>query len=143
MAEGVASGRTHSQGPGTNRTVRGVLNVKELTNRNINISVSTAHPWFSTYKVLTDVIEVFAILLQGFFEQAGFGGRPLLHLVSAQDWSSKWHKDTDGTAQVIAVPVQCIHGMELGRRKASRECQVGTHTCRPAKARALNADTRN
>lgn len=66
-----------------------------------------------THKVLLDVGEVFAVLLQRLLEQVGLGRAPLLHLVPAQHGAPLRHQRRDGPGHVVAGGVQRVHGVEL------------------------------
>lgn len=66
-----------------------------------------------THKVLADVVEVFAVLLQRLLEQHGLGGAPLLHLIPAQHRPALGHQAGHGLGQVVAVLLQGVHGVEL------------------------------
>ena len=74
-----------------------------------------------TYKVLADVVEVLAVLLQRLLEQHGLRCAPLLHLVPAQHRPTLWHQRGHGLSQVIAVLLQGVHGMKLYRGRGERE----------------------
>lgn len=67
----------------------------------------------STYKVLTDVCEIFAIFLQGLFKQHGLRGAPLLHLIAAEHGTSLRDQGGHGARQVVVILLQRVHGMKL------------------------------
>ena len=72
--------------------------------------------WFSqfgTHKVLLDVGEVFAILLQRFLKQVGLRGAPLLHFVPAENRSPLRHQRCDGPGHVVAHGMKRVHGVKL------------------------------
>lgn len=69
--------------------------------------------WLCTYKVLLNVGEVFAVLLQCLLEQVGLGGAPLLHFVPAENRSPLRHQCRDGPGHVVARGVERVHGMKL------------------------------
>lgn len=68
---------------------------------------------FCTHKVLLDVGEVFAVLLQRLLEQVGLGGAPLLHFVPAENRPSLRHQRRDGPGHVVAGGVERVHGVKL------------------------------
>lgn len=74
----------------------------------------------AAHKVLPDVVEVLAVLLQGLLEEHGFRSGPLLHLVPAQDRAPLGHQRGHGFGQVVAVPLQGVHGVELPRQGGRR-----------------------
>ncbi len=70
-----------------------------------------------THKVLPDIIEVFAVLLQRILKQVCLWRTPFLHLIPAKHGPTLRNKHAQSTGEVIAVPVQGVHGMELKRAR--------------------------
>lgn len=79
------------------------------------------------YKVLADVVEVFAIFLQSLFKQHGLWGAPLLHFVAAENWTPLRNQGGHGFGQVIVVLLQCVHGMELTAETNRRTLECHHH----------------
>lgn len=76
------------------------------------------------YKVLADVIEVFAVFLQRLLKQHGLRGAPLLHLIAAEHRTSLRNQGGHGFGQVIVVLLQCVHSMELKAETGSKTTEV-------------------
>lgn len=69
--------------------------------------------WSSTHKILLDVGEVLAVLLQRLLKQVGLGRTPLLHFVPAEDGSPLGHQRRDGSSHVVAGGMERVHGVKL------------------------------
>lgn len=66
-----------------------------------------------TYKVLSDVVEVFSVFLQRLFEHGGLGGAPLLHLIPAEHGAPCWDQHAQSTGQVVVKTMESVHSVEL------------------------------
>ena len=89
-----------------------------------------------THKILLNVSEILPILLQGLLKKAGLRGRPLLHLVPAEDGPALRHQGRDGLGDVVHTPVQRVHGVELQQERRGRPGpRAGATPPRPAPGR--------
>ena len=73
-----------------------------------------------THKVGADVVEVLAVLLERLLEQVRLRRRPLLHLVAAQHRPAHWHHARQRRRDVVAVPVQDVHRVELQQQQSTQ-----------------------
>lgn len=73
-----------------------------------------------THEVLLNVSEILPVLLQSLLEKAGLRGRPLFHLVPAEDGPALRHQGRDGLGDVVHTPVQRVHGVELQQERRGR-----------------------
>lgn len=87
--------------------------------------------WWATHKILLDVGEVFAVLLQRLLEQVGLGRAPLLHFIPAEDGPTLRHQRRDGPGHVVACGVEGVH-----RVKLRHEAQI--HVSREARYSCFN-----
>lgn len=69
-----------------------------------------------THKVLPDVSEVLAILVERLLKQVGLGGGPLLHFVPAQHGARCRHQGRQRRLYAVAGLVESVHRVELPNR---------------------------